>query len=138
MKAKCLNEGQFLLIVLRSQSGVKNMVDETPKELQEKVFEAIETAKATGKVKKGTNEVTKALEKGLAKLVAVAKDVSPQEIIMHIPLLAEDKGVPCAVVASKEELGAAAGLELGTSAVAVVVEGDAKNIIAQLSEQLKK
>ncbi len=37
---------------------------EAPKEIVDKVLEAIEVAKATGKIKKGTNEVTKALERG--------------------------------------------------------------------------
>ncbi|OIO41556.1 50S ribosomal protein L7ae [Candidatus Pacearchaeota archaeon CG1_02_32_21] len=107
-------------------------------ELQERALEAIETAKATGKIKKGTNEVTKALEKGQAKLVAYAKDITPKEIIMHIPLLAEEKGVVCVEVGSKEELGAAAGLDVPTSSVAIVVEGDAKKIIEQLNSELLK
>ena len=55
------------------------------KELIEQVYEAVEVAKATGKIKKGANEVTKAIEKGTAKLVAVAEDVQPPEIVMHIP-----------------------------------------------------
>ncbi len=97
----------------------------------EKVYEIIEVARATGKIKKGGNEVTKSLERGEAKLVAVAKDISPPEITMHIPLLAKEKGIKCVEVASKEELGAAAGLSVGTAAVAVVKEGDAK---AQLKE----
>lgn len=107
-------------------------------EIQERALEAIETAKATGKIKKGTNEVTKALEKGQAKLVAYAKDITPKEIIMHIPLLAEEKGVVCIEVGSKEELGAAAGLDVPTSSVAIVQEGDAKKIIEQLNSELLK
>ena len=63
------------------------MVYEAPKELVDKVYEAIEVAKATGKIRKGTNEATKVIEKGIAKLVAIAKDVNPPEITMHIPLL---------------------------------------------------
>lgn len=101
----------------------------------EKIFEAIEIAKNTGKLKKGANEVTKALEKGTAKLVAIAKDISPPEITMHLPLLAQEKGVPCIQVASKEELGAAAGLSVGTAAVAIVQEGEAKKLIKEISEQ---
>ena len=61
------------------------MVFEAPKELVDKVYEAIEVAKATGKIRKGTNEATKVIEKGQAKLVAIAKDVNPPEITMHIP-----------------------------------------------------
>ena len=64
---------------------------EISKETVDKVLEAIEIAKTTGKIKKGTNETTKAVERGTAKLVAVAKDASPPEIVMHIPMLAEEK-----------------------------------------------
>lgn len=108
------------------------------KEISDKVLEAIEVAKATGKIKKGTNEVTKAVEKGQAKLVAIAKDVSPPEITMHIPVLCKEKGVPCFEVASKEELGAAAGISVPTVSVAVIVEGDSKAIIKELAGKSEK
>ena len=101
----------------------------------EKVYEAIELAKSTGKIKKGTNEVTKAIERGTAKLVAIAKDVSPPEITMHIPMLCEEKGITCIMVDSKEELGSAAGLEVGTGSVAIVVEGEAKALVAELTKK---
>ncbi len=107
------------------------------KDIAEKAYEAIELAKSSGKIKKGTNEVTKAIEKGQAKLVVVAKDVTPPEIVMHIPLLCKEKGVPCVEVDSREELGAAAGLEVPTVSVAVVVEGEAKNAIRAIIEGLR-
>ena len=53
----------------------------------EKVLEAIEVAKATGKLRRGTNETTKAIERGTAKLVVVAKDITPPEIVIHLPIL---------------------------------------------------
>ena len=99
-----------------------------------KAYEAVELAKKTGKIKKGTNEVTKIIEKSLAKLVVIAKDVKPQEIIMHIPLLCEEKGIPCVEVPKKEELGAAAGLTLATASIAITQEGEAKNMIKQIIE----
>ena len=98
----------------------------------DKIYEAVELAKATGKIRKGTNEATKALEKGEAKLVIVAKDTSPPEIIMHLPLLAGEKGIPCVEVPSKDELGAAAGIDVPTSSIAIVVEGEAKNLIKEI------
>jgi large subunit ribosomal protein L7Ae len=101
-------------------------------EQTERALEAIEVAKNTGKLKKGTNEATKALERGIAKLVVIAKDVTPPEITMHIPILAKEKGIPCVEVPTKEELGASAGIKVGTSAVAVIAEGDAKKIIEEL------
>jgi large subunit ribosomal protein L7Ae len=107
------------------------------KETVEKVFEAIEIAKRGGKIKKGTNEVTKAIERGTAKLVGIAKDVNPPEITMHIPLIAKEKGIPCVEVGSREELGAAAGLNVPTVAVAVVNEGEAKALVKEIAESLK-
>jgi large subunit ribosomal protein L7Ae len=110
---------------------------EVPKELIDKVYESIEVAKSTGKIKKGTNETTKAIEKGKAKLVVVAKDVSPPEIIMHIPLISEEKTVPCLQVPSKEELGAAAGIDKPCGSVVIVQEGEAKNLISELINKTK-
>ena len=101
-------------------------------EESEKALEAIEVARSTGKIKKGSNEATKALERGTAKLVVIAKDVSPPEIVMHLPLLAKEKGVPCVTVGTKEELGTAAGLSVGTTAVVIINEGDAKNLLKEL------
>lgn len=113
-------------------------MEELSKELVDKVYEAVEIAKTTGKLKKGTNETTKAIEKGSAKLVVIAKDVNPPEITMHIPLLAEEKGVVCVQVPSREELGAAAGIEIPTSSIAIVQEGEAKSIIKEISSALHK
>ena len=104
----------------------------------EKILEAVEIAKSTGKVKKGTNEVTKAIERGIAKLVVIAKDVSPPEITMHIPLLAKEKGVPCVEVDKKEDLGAAVGLSVPTVSVVIVNEGDAKGIVEEIAKRLKE
>jgi len=99
---------------------------------KDNVYEAIEVAKATGKIKKGVNEVTKSIEKGEAKLVAYAKDISPPEITMHIPLLCKEKGILCIEVPSKEELGASAGLDVPTASVAITKEGESKKLIAQI------
>ena len=110
---------------------------ELSKEVLDKVYEVIEVAKTTGKLRKGSNEATKSIERGTAKLVAFAKDTQPPEIIMHIPLLCKEKGIPCAEVPSKEELGAAAGIDVGTAAVAVLEEGDAKQVLKELQTALK-
>ena len=107
---------------------------EASKDVQEKVFEAIEVAKATGKITKGSNEVTKVIEKGKAKLIAIAKDVNPPEIVMHIPLLCDEKGIKCFEVSTREELGAAAGLQVPTSAVAIITEGEAKKLVDSLTK----
>lgn len=105
-----------------------------PQEKIDKAYEAVEVARNTGKIKKGTNEATKTIERGIAKLVVIAKDVNPQEVVMHLPVLCEEKEVPFVIVPSKEDLGAAAGLQVGTSAVAIVQEGDSKDLIKEIAK----
>src|ERR1041385_4483301 len=95
----------------------------TPPELSTQTLEAVEKSVSTGKIAKGTNEVTKQIERGAAKLVVMAEDVSPEEILAHVPLLCEEKGIPYGYVPSKAELGSAAGLPVGTAAVAIVDAG---------------
>jgi len=108
---------------------------EVGKETLNKAYEAVEIAKKSGKIKKGINEVTKVIERGDAKLVLVAKDVNPKEIIMHLPALCEEKNVLLIPVPSREELGNVTGLSIPTSAVAIVKEGDAKQLIKELSSK---
>jgi large subunit ribosomal protein L7Ae len=102
----------------------------------ENVMQAIEVARATGKIRKGVNEVTKAVERGNAKLVAIASDVNPKELVMHLPILCEEKGVQCVQdVGSREELGAAAGLGVATVTVAITKVGDANDLVKEVKEQ---
>ncbi|MBI2550427.1 50S ribosomal protein L7ae [Candidatus Woesearchaeota archaeon] len=105
--------------------------------LSNRALEAVELARTTGKLKRGTNEVTKAIERGTAKLVVVAKDVSPPEIVMHLPLLGKEKGIPVVEVPSKEELGAAAGLSVPAVSIAIVQEGESKAIVKEIAEEFK-
>jgi large subunit ribosomal protein L7Ae len=114
---------------------------EMPKDLAEKTYEAVEKARDSGKTRKGVNEVTKAIERGVAKLVVMAEDVEPEEVLMHIPVLCEEKKIPYSYVPAKAELGKAAGLEVPTSSIAIVEDGGAKKLIEEISkktEELKK
>ncbi len=111
---------------------------EMPKELQDKAYEIVEVARDTGKVKKGSNEVTKLVERGEAALVVMAEDVQPPEILAHLPLLCEERNIAYAYVPSKAELGNASGLEKPTAAVAIVDIGKGKPLLENLNEQVKK
>ena len=110
---------------------------EVNKELQEKAYEAVEIARKTGKLKKGVNEVTKAVERGIAKLVLIAQDVNPPEITMHLPVLCEEKDTPFVHVNSKEDLGTAAGMNVSTASVAIIQEGDASSLIKEIKQVSK-
>jgi large subunit ribosomal protein L7Ae len=110
---------------------------EAPKELQEKALEALEAARDTGKIKKGTNEVTKAVERGNARLVLIGGDVEPPEIVMHLPMLCEEKKIAYIYV-PKADIGSAVGIHVSTAAACVVEEGKAKDDIADIAEKLKQ
>ena len=111
---------------------------ETPKELVNQIYEVVERARDTGKVKKGVNEATKQVERRQAKLVVMAEDVSPEEILAHMPLLCEDRGVPYLYVPSKEELGAASGLTVSTAAVAITDLGEGEEMTGEILEKIGK
>ncbi len=102
---------------------------ETPKELANQIYEAVEKARATGRVAKGANEVTKQVERGTAKFVVMAEDVTPEEILAHVPLLCQEKGIPYGYVPSKAELGSAAGIPVGTASIAVLDAGTAGELV---------
>ena len=107
-----------------------------PKELGTKQLALIEKLRKTGKVKVGINEVTKAVERGTAKFVFIASDVQPEEVVMHLPVLCREKNIPFSFVGTKKELGEKAGKEIGTSALAVLNEGDAKKDLEGLARQV--
>ncbi len=96
----------------------------------------LEKARKNGKIKIGVNEATKAVERGIAKLVVIAKDVEPQEIVMHLPLICREKSVPYTFAESKKSLGEKAGIEIATAAIAVVDEGEAKKELQDLQKKL--
>jgi len=111
---------------------------EVPAELEKKALEALQTARDTGSIKKGTNETTKIVERGLAKLVYISEDVEPEEIVAHLPPLCEEKKTPYIYVKSKKTLGAACGIEVSAAAAAIVDPGSAEDMIREITEELKK
>ncbi len=111
---------------------------EVPAELAEKALEAVELARDTGRIRKGTNETTKAVERGQAKLVVIAEDVDPEEIVAHLPPLCEEKEIPYIYVPSKKELGAAAGIEVPAASVAIVEPGKGREIVEDIAMKVRE
>ena len=110
---------------------------ETPKELSDKAYSLAEIARDGGKIKKGTNEVTKAVERGAAAIVIMATDVNPPEILAHIPALCEERNVAYVYVPSKAELGNAIGLEKPTASIAIIDVGKGKPLCDEISQAVK-
>jgi large subunit ribosomal protein L7Ae len=109
---------------------------EVPDDIQNKALEALEIARDTGKIKKGSNEATKAVERGLAQLVLIGVDVEPEEIVMHLPLLCEEKKIPYLFIKKQNDIGAASGLDVGSAAAAIVKSGKAKEIVDDVAKKL--
>jgi large subunit ribosomal protein L7Ae len=107
-----------------------------PKELADQAYQAIEIARDTGKLRRGVNEVTKAIERGTAKLVVIAEDVTPPEIVAHLPILSDEKGTPYVFIPSKKELGSASGIDVPTTAIAIVEAGNCKELIDSISKKM--
>jgi len=88
-------------------------------------------------IRRGVNEVTKAVDRGKAKLVVIAMDVDPEEIVMHLPPLCEEKGVPYTYVPSKVELGKAAGLQVQAASVAIVDAGEHSKLLEEIVKEIQ-
>lgn len=104
---------------------------------EEKVYQLFEKARQTGKIRKGTNETTKAVDRGQAKLVAIALDVDPPEIVMHLPELCEEKGVTYVYVSSKQRLGNACGIQVQAASAAIIEPGEGKALLDEIVNAVK-
>src|ERR671924_2072955 len=105
---------------------------ETPKDLVSAIYEAVRLAKQSGKVRKGTNETTKAIERGMSRLVVIAEDVEPPEVVAHLPILCEERNAVYVFVPSKQQLGAALGIDVGSAAATIIDSGEAQHIVEQV------
>ena len=111
---------------------------ETPEDLVSPILEAVRVAVQTGKVRKGTNEATKAIERGISKLIVIAEDVEPPEVVAHLPLICEEQNAAYAFVPNKQELGKALGIDVTSAAAAILDAGDAQHIIDEVVASMAK
>ncbi len=93
---------------------------ETPEELEDAIFDLVSSCK-DGAVCRGSNEVTKAAERGSAKLIVMAMDVNPPELLAHIPMICEEKDIPFGYVKSQEFLGKESGLPEGVKTASIAL-----------------
>jgi large subunit ribosomal protein L7Ae len=105
---------------------------------EEKVYKLFEVARQSGKIRKGTNETTKSVDRGQAKLVAIALDVDPPEIVMHLPALCEEKGIPYVYVSSKHRLGNACGIQVQAASAAIIDPGEGKDLLNEILQAVNQ
>ncbi|MEM3759934.1 MAG: 50S ribosomal protein L7Ae [Candidatus Bathyarchaeia archaeon] len=110
---------------------------EVPKEIADAAYEALQIAAKTGTVRKGTNETTKAIERAQAKLVIIAEDVDPPEVVAHLPLLCEERKIPYIFVPSKEKIGTAIGIDVSAASACIVKEGDAAGLVKEIVTRIE-
>merc|ERR1712216_1041708 len=89
------------------------------KKMAKKLFKCIKKATKSKQVLRGVKEVVKAVRKGQKGVCVIAGNISPMDVISHLPILCEDNGVPYIYVRSKEELGAAALTKRPTSCMLI-------------------
>jgi len=112
-------------MVAATQTAREEALKKEGKKLEEKM------------IRRGVNEVTKAVDRGKAKLVVIAMDVEPEEIVMHLPPLCEEKGVPYTYVPSKVELGKASGLQVQAASVAIVDAGEHSKLLEEIIKEIQ-
>mmetsp|Transcript_25850 Transcript_25850/g.61298 ORF Transcript_25850/g.61298 Transcript_25850/m.61298 type:complete len:127 (+) Transcript_25850:570-950(+) len=102
------------------------------KNLVVQILDLITLAKEYKQVKKGANESIKVLKKGLAELIIIAADADPIEIVLHLPLICEDKNVPYIFIHSKTALGKACGVSRSVIACCITT-----SINSRVNDQIK-
>src|SRR5919106_1544329 len=110
---------------------------ETPRDLVNAIYEAVRLAKQSGKVRKGTNETTKAIERGTSKLVVIAEDVEPPEVVAHLPIICEERNAAYVFVPSKQQLGEAMGITVGSAAATIIDAGESQHILDEIVNSTK-
>ncbi len=108
-----------------------------PTEFIDASYEAIRLANEVTGIKKGTNEVTKAIERGTAKLVLIAEDVDPPEVVAHLPHICKDKNIPFLYVETKEKLGEISELGVSAATICIIDSGEGQKFINDIQKQLK-
>ncbi|TPX31669.1 hypothetical protein SmJEL517_g05084 [Synchytrium microbalum] len=102
-----------------------------PPELSNKIMDLVQQASHYKQLKKGANEATKTLNRGIAEFIVMTADTDPLEILLHLPLLCEDKNVPYVFVPSKQALGRACGVSRPVIS-ASVTQNDASELKTQI------
>ncbi|KAI8639521.1 ribonucleoprotein-associated protein [Parasitella parasitica] len=104
------------------------------------ILDLVQQASHYKQLKKGANEATKTLNRGISEFIIMAADTEPLEILLHLPLLCEDKNVPYVFVPSKTALGRACGVSRSVIAASITTNeaSDLKPQINTLKAQIEK
>lgn len=109
------------------------------KKTTKKLHKLVKKAASAKFVRRGVKEVVKALRKGEKGFCIIAGDISPIDVITHLPIMCEDRNIPYIYVPSKHDLGAAASTKRPTSCILVNPKKDfgEKELYDKLVEEAK-
>lgn len=107
--------------------------------LTQQILDVTQQASNLRQLKKGANEATKTLNRGISEFIIMAADTEPIEILLHLPLLCEDKNVPYVFVPSRTALGRACGVSRPVIAASITTnEGSTlKNQIYSVKDKIE-
>merc|ERR1712010_70990 len=113
---------------------LNNLKPETKTERTERLKEQADKVSQGGRaaakkpicVKMGINHVTSLVEEKKAKLVVIAHDVDPIEVVCWLPSLCKARGIPYCIVKSKARLGAVVGKKGATCLAITDVKAENK------------
>ncbi|KAI9448201.1 50S ribosomal protein L30e-like protein [Lactarius indigo] len=111
------DERDEIIIPLEDLSPIAHPLAQ--KKLLKKLQKTIKRASKARQVKRGVKEVAKAIRKGEKGLLILAADITPIDIISHLPVLSEEAQIPYIFIPSKEELGHASSTKRPTSCVMI-------------------
>eukprot|EP01137_Pigoraptor_chileana_P001881 Opistho-2@40058 len=120
---------------IKRVSAIANPI--ASKKLNKKVLKTVKKAAKAKSLRRGVKEVVKALRKGEKGLVVIAGDISPIDVITHVPILCEEAAIPYVYVPSKEELGTAGATKRPTSCVLVKTGADYKDSFDECVTEVK-
>ncbi|KAG5645580.1 RNA binding protein snu13 [Asterophora parasitica] len=101
-------------------------------DLTNSILELVQQAGQYKQLKKGANEATKTLNRGIAEFIVLTADTEPIEILLHLPLLCEEKNVPYIFVPSKAALGRACNVSRPVISASVTT-GESKELSSQIT-----
>ncbi|RMZ06080.1 hypothetical protein D0862_04727 [Hortaea werneckii] len=99
--------------------------------LSQEILDLVQQASHYRQLKKGANEATKTLNRGISEIVILAADTAPLAILLHLPLLCEDKNTPYVYVPSKMALGRACGVSRAVISCSITTN-EASDLMGQI------
>ena len=130
-----------LSVVCQSSEGsISKAYPLASPQLSNTILDLVQQANNYKQIKKGANEATKTLNRGISDLIILAADTEPLAILLHLPLLCEDKNVPYVFVPSRAALGRACGVNRSVIACSILAndQSQIKKQIDALKDEIEK